>query len=60
MSPQADSAVVPLDVATQWVVWLNTGHPERVRNDLVGLLTAARAAPPADPPSSAERPITTR
>jgi hypothetical protein len=69
MSPRADSAVIPLDVATRWLTWLNAGHPERVADDLAKLVAAAYPAAaaghrpeviPPDPPSSAGPTISTR
>jgi hypothetical protein len=57
MSPRADAVVIPLDVATRWLMWLTGGQPERVTADLRQLM-AATGAP--DPPSSVDRPISTR
>jgi hypothetical protein len=51
--------VIPVEVAAQWLAWLtNTpAGPERVRADLRQLLDDARHP---DPPSSVDRPISTR
>jgi hypothetical protein len=60
--PRADAVVVPLDVAAQWWSWLNSGHAERVREDLGRLLATTRpASSGTDPPSTPSGPaISTR
>jgi hypothetical protein len=57
VSARADAVVIPLDVAAQWLAWLDASQAERVGADLRRVLADARAP---DPPSSVDRPISTR